>query len=313
MSFFDRIVAGVEFDPVQDAQQTASLSHVMRAAQLADASGKPLELVTVTAAAKSSWFQSAEEADVRAAEDVAEAQQWLKQVAERIGSDVTTRVASGEPWLQIMKAAGADPRTLIVCATKRRSTFTRVLFGSTGMKLLRYAPGPVWLVHPDPDGDDRLDIMATSDLTPAGQQVLEVAVSLAGLLPSRLHALTVAETETARRIARRDLDESRREKMYEEARVASEQKLQEQLSQTDYRTLESGVQTHAISGDADAGILQAVDNLKTNVVVMATRARGGVAGMMMGNTAERLLAALPCSALVIKPDDFQCPVDLSSE
>jgi nucleotide-binding universal stress UspA family protein len=66
-----------------------------------------------------------------------------------------------------------------------------------------------------------------------------------------------------------------------------------------------------MTGDADAGILQAIDNLKTNVVVMATHARGGVAGMMLGNTAERLLTALPCSALVIKPDDFQCPVSFS--
>ena len=129
-------------------------------------------------------------------------------------------------------------------------------------------------------------------------------MSLAGMLPSRIHALTVAEGETERMIARRAMDESAREQMYEKARAASEQKLQEQVSQTDYRTLESGLQTHAVSGDADACILQAINNLKTNVVVMATRARGGVAGMMMGNTAERLLAALPCSALVVKPDDF---------
>jgi universal stress protein E len=310
MSFFDQIVVGLEYHPEESPEQAAQALHLQRASQLADASQLPVKVVTVLPAVKAGWFESDEAARARYDSAHTAVTEWVQQVGKELGEKFQTQVASGQAWMELMRAAGADSRTLIICATRRRMAFSRVLFGSTGMKLLRYAPGPVWLVHPNPDGDGTLDILASSDLTPVGQQVIEVAVSLAHLLPSRLHAITIAETAVENHILRHDMDPEEREKLYEKARSQSELRLQEQVSQTDYRILESGVQTHATSGDADACILQAVDNLKANLVVMATRARGGVAGMMLGNTAERLLTALPCSVLVIKPDDFKCPVEL---
>jgi universal stress protein E len=41
-----------------------------------------------------------------------------------------------------------------------------------------------------------------------------------------------------------------------------------------------------------------------DLVVMAAVARGGVAGLLSGNTAERVLRKLPCSVLAVKPDRF---------
>ena len=48
----------------------------------------------------------------------------------------------------------------------------------------------------------------------------------------------------------------------------------------------------------------------TELVVMGTVARGGIAGLLIGNTAERVLRKLPCSVLAVKPDDFVSPVIL---
>jgi nucleotide-binding universal stress UspA family protein len=47
------------------------------------------------------------------------------------------------------------------------------------------------------------------------------------------------------------------------------------------------------------------------LVVMGTVARAGIAGFLIGNTAERVLGKLPCSVLA-KPDGFVCPVSLDS-
>ncbi len=55
-------------------------------------------------------------------------------------------------------------------------------------------------------------------------------------------------------------------------------------------------------------VLDMIRERNINLVVMATHGRGGVAGMLLGNTAERLLPDLPCSLLVIKPDDFVSPI-----
>ena len=41
---------------------------------------------------------------------------------------------------------------------------------------------------------------------------------------------------------------------------------------------------------------------------MGTVARGGLPGILIGNTAERLLHSVPCSLLAVKPDDFICPL-----
>jgi nucleotide-binding universal stress UspA family protein len=43
---------------------------------------------------------------------------------------------------------------------------------------------------------------------------------------------------------------------------------------------------------------------------MGTVARTGVMGLIMGNTAERVLQKLRCSVLALKPAGFQCPVKL---
>jgi len=43
---------------------------------------------------------------------------------------------------------------------------------------------------------------------------------------------------------------------------------------------------------------------------MGTISRAGIAGLLVGNTAERLLDQLDCSLLTVKPGDFVSPVGL---
>lgn len=45
-----------------------------------------------------------------------------------------------------------------------------------------------------------------------------------------------------------------------------------------------------------------------DLVVIGTVARGGITGLLIGNTAERVLPRLPCSVLAVKPDGFESPV-----
>ncbi len=44
---------------------------------------------------------------------------------------------------------------------------------------------------------------------------------------------------------------------------------------------------------------------------MGTVSRTGVAGLLIGNTAERILRQVDCSVLTVKPDGFITPVRLS--
>jgi universal stress protein E len=53
-------------------------------------------------------------------------------------------------------------------------------------------------------------------------------------------------------------------------------------------------------------VAEGIDDL----VVMGTVARAGIAGMLIGNTAERVLRKLRCSVLIVKPDRSVSPVRL---
>jgi universal stress protein E len=51
-----------------------------------------------------------------------------------------------------------------------------------------------------------------------------------------------------------------------------------------------------------------LERTEADVVVMGTASRSGIAGFLMGNTAEWILKTLRCSVLAVKPEGFRSPV-----
>lgn len=60
----------------------------------------------------------------------------------------------------------------------------------------------------------------------------------------------------------------------------------------------------------DEEILKFIQEDNIDLLVMGTIARGGMAGVMIGDTAERLLPEISCSLLAVKPKEFVSPVRL---
>ena len=52
---------------------------------------------------------------------------------------------------------------------------------------------------------------------------------------------------------------------------------------------------------------------EVELIVMGTVSRTGVAGFLIGNTAEKILGQVDCSVLTVKPDGFITPVRLGEE
>ena len=59
---------------------------------------------------------------------------------------------------------------------------------------------------------------------------------------------------------------------------------------------------HLMKGDPRVVIAEFATRHHTDLLVVGTVARSGVAGRIIGNTAEAVLNQLPCSMLVVKPD-----------
>lgn len=315
-----KIIVGVEMPESRpwDAANLGPCSRfaVRQAFDAAAAMSSTVCMVCVLPEVSAGLFGSEEKAQAEADADAIAAKGVLDDLAqqyqEKLGQQIAVeaQITAGRPWLEILKAAGPSQDNLIICGVRGKSTVSRLLFGSTGLKLLRNAACPVWLVKPRVDDDEAMDVLAATDLTEVGEDILFAAVALGQNLPVRLSVMNVIDDNLDRHMARTGVSQEELAELQQQRRTDAEEKLNTQLSLTDYRTVELGVQVKVAEGPADSCILSAIEELDIDLLVMATSGRGGIPGMLFGNTAERLLPELPCSILAIKPDDFQCPIDL---
>jgi universal stress protein E len=65
---------------------------------------------------------------------------------------------------------------------------------------------------------------------------------------------------------------------------------------------------HFVMGSAVDAIPRLVRKQRSGVVVMGAVSRSGLKRLVVGNTAEQVLDALPCDVLVVKPKDFKARV-----
>jgi nucleotide-binding universal stress UspA family protein len=67
---------------------------------------------------------------------------------------------------------------------------------------------------------------------------------------------------------------------------------------------------HVVQGEGGKLIPFMAKDEEIDLIVMGTVGRIGLSGMLIGNTAERILNNVNCSVLAVKPDGFTSPVKL---
>ena len=63
-----------------------------------------------------------------------------------------------------------------------------------------------------------------------------------------------------------------------------------------------------LKGEAGILIPQLAQAKEVELIVMGTVNRAGIAGLLIGNTAEKVLRRVDCSTLTVKPERFVTPV-----
>ena len=71
--------------------------------------------------------------------------------------------------------------------------------------------------------------------------------------------------------------------------------------------------THVEKGLPEEVIPDLAEHLQAGIVVLGTIGRTGISAAFLGNTAEQVIDHLRCDLLVIKPDQYQTPVELDDE
>ena len=235
----------------------------------------------------------------------------LVQKAADAGVTAKAHLAVGTAWVELIQQVLRDKHDLLIVGTRDLNRAQRILFGSTAMKLIRKCPCPVWVTRPDPT-PETINILVPSDFSEVSQQALHLAVNAAQMEHANVHLLHVIEKHLERRLSHMGVNPEKIAAYRSQVEEDAEAKLHEQLSHTDHRTLDQPVQVHVKNGPADVVILDAIEELNIDLLILGTVARGGVAGMIIGNTAEHLLPQIPCSLLAIKPEGFKSPIQLDT-
>jgi nucleotide-binding universal stress UspA family protein len=182
------------------------------------------------------------------------------------------------------------------------------------MHLLRKCPCPVWLVKRSATHYRRIgaavDVLPENEVrTALNTKVVELAHSLAVLDECELHIDTAwsvyGESVLHFKMSDEEIDEVRRVQREETTRA-----LNEFLSR--FRFDDVDVHVHVLEGDPAQVLPDAVEQEHEDLLVMGTIARMGVAGLVIGNTAEQILARIRCSVLAVKPDGYVSPVRLEA-
>lgn len=182
------------------------------------------------------------------------------------------------------------------------------------MELLRKCPCPVLLVrHGQPATKPRIAcaVGASSDDPDAqalNAKIVDVALMMVDCLESDAPTLFHAWVPFAERTVRSHAADDQFAAYLENARQRAASTL-ERIA----RSFEGRFDERAIvlrRGEPVDVIPEFVVFEGIDVLVMGTVARGGIPGMLIGNTAERVLRKLLCSVLTVKPDGFVSPVRL---
>lgn len=244
---------------------------------------------------------------------LSEPRERLAQIAGRVeGVDADARLLIGRPATVLIQEVLASGHDLLVRSHVRDGVGARSApFGAVDMELLRKCPCPVLLVrhgrwHQAPRIVGAVNASTEdADEQALNQRIVETTLHVAELLGGTA-LLLQAWSPFAERVVRRHAPDPEFAAYIERVRARSANDLKA-LARTFGVRLSDGQTVHR-RGEPEAVIPEFAATHGTDLVVMGTVARAGVAGLLVGNTAERVFSRLPCSVLAVKPAGFVSPV-----
>ena len=290
-----------------DVSQTTH-PELERAQQIAQYSKASLHIVDVlrdlnmTARLLSNQWQASHE------EVAAEKTAALESLAESVrsqGIETSSELLRGKFSQQLIQAIETRQIDLLVRSAKGARSSEPGFIGSTSSQLLRRAPCAIWLTQgANAAGCKR--VLAAIDATPddpahaaLNRSILQRSLDLVEREGCELHVIYVWDVYGAEMIRHR-MPEGDFAEMLERNRVAHEESYERELSEFGLHTRDNNV--HMPRGEAVVAIPNFCRAREIDLIVCGTVARAGLSGMMIGNTANRMLSRIPCSILAIKPE-----------
>lgn len=293
----------VVIDPTQSRQPALE-----RAAWIARRCGAAIELLVCefhSALDSGALFDHARLERARA--DLLEQRRaWLESLAEPLrqeGLQVDLAVRWGKPLHRIIIERATELRPdLLLKTTHSHGLLQRLLLSNSSWQLIRHCPVPLWLVKPELDWHGQRLAVAVDPTHSADKpasldrQLIDSAQALGkalGLEDHYLHSYAPLP----------------RTLVFDAELVADYEYYVERTGERHREAFETllaqypvePARRHLLQGFAEETLPRFVEDNGVDLLVMGAIARGHLDTALIGHTAERVLEAVGCDLLVIKP------------
>ena len=222
--------------------------------------------------------------------------------------DVRFETLPGEPFVELTHAVQEEGFDLVLAGTRGLAAWKQFLVGSTAKRLIRKCPSSVWIVKAEHVGPPKT-VLAATVFSEVSRRAAREGLWIAQQASAEFHLLHSINylidylTDTPQEFATRfPVGGPLRREINDGA-----QKLLEAFVQS-LDTDPEKVHLHLSWGTPWQEVDRLVQHLNADLVVLGTVGRSGIKGVLLGNTAERVLTTCDCSILTVKPDDFVSPL-----
>lgn len=258
------------------------------------------------------WYASEFQLNVRQYhEDAASALQDLVNQAEGEKCIASAHLCCGDPWIELIRTAVEREHDLIVVGSRDEVGVSRLFIGSTAVKLIRKAPMAVWITHPRQKVEVR-SVVAATDFSHTAERAAITAMTVANACCAELHLVHACHETIEARLWGGQRTPAQREEMYRAVCGEAQSQMEREITRLGAVDASFPVSGHVKWGHATEALLQVAMDQRADLLVMGSVGRTGLAGVLLGNTAERVLREIDRSLLVVKPEDFRCPVPLKT-
>ena len=225
----------------------------------------------------------------------------LNEITGRVkemGIEVTSELKLGVPSQVILDSAAEKKADLIVIGTRGLSGLRHLLLGSTAERVVQHSECPVLTVHPgDTDKHRAINtILVPTDFSRDAESAYLAALSLLGSEPNAkivlLHVYHLPYEYTAYGTIPTSIDYFKDVEGAAEERLAA---LAEELRQQGFN-----VETLAREGFPPEVILAEAETANADLIAMGTHGRTGLAHLVLGSTAERVVQRARCPVLTVR-------------
>lgn len=290
----DRVLVPIDFSKTSDAVTD-------RAIRLPLAERATIELLSVVPSEVTGALR------VRVAKDLErrleQAASKMKRAARNLGKPgivVSTHIATGEPFVEIVRRSRAMEAELILLGRHGRRPFRDLLIGSTATKVVRHSDLPVLVVSGSASEPYQRPLLATA-LDDASGRTLAF---LHRLLPPTTSSGTIVHAFNAPFAGFVAPSFSSRERIEWEAHFRRE-------AEAGLRAFLAGRNQPPFDwtqvlrrGDPRVIIQSEIVRRRADVVALGTHARTGVAHALVGSVAEWVMAEAECDVLIARPMRF---------